>query len=134
MARHAERGPATILVIDDDAELLSRTYDYLTAKGHSVITTDNVFTVAALVGRQKPDIVVLDVRMPALSGAGVATTLGRFYAVPILFHSAVDEDEGRLLAAQHLGARFISKSHGLRGLNMQIEGILEEVRTQSRPH
>ncbi len=113
-----------VLVIDDDAAVLQRTHDYLSAKGLSVRTTANVFEIPSIVGTFRPNLVVLDIRMPALSGEGVATTLQRMCDVPIIFYSAVPVDEGRGAARQHSGAKFVSKAGGVRELFQGIETML----------
>lgn len=120
--------PTCVLLIDDDKVLLARTKDYLEAKGYAVVTTSNVFAVPSLVGAQRPDLVVLDIRMPALSGSTAASTLLRLYSVPILFYSAVDEEEGQAMAREHRGSVFVSKAHGLRRLHQEMERVVASVR------
>jgi DNA-binding response OmpR family regulator len=117
-----------VLLIDDDADLLERTSAYLVAKGFEVTTAQNVFGVAALVGHRHPDVVVLDVRMPALSGDIVAKTLERFYSTPIVFYSAIDEQEGEELGRRHPGASFVSKAKGVRHLGEHLVALCSAVR------
>jgi DNA-binding response OmpR family regulator len=105
-----------ILLIDDDRILMERTAIYLRAKGFAVTCTENVFSVASTVGAERPDAIVLDVRMPALGGDKVASVLSRLCAIPIVFYSAIDDDDGEMLAAGHENARFVSKAAGLRCL------------------
>jgi two-component system KDP operon response regulator KdpE len=105
-----------ILLIDDDHSLMERTAVYLRAKGFLVTSSENVFSVASTIGSEKPDAIVLDVRMPALSGDKVANVLSRLCAIPIVFYSAIDADDGEALAAGHENARFVSKGAGIRCL------------------
>lgn len=122
-----------ILLIDDDPDLLDRTSAYLTAKGFEVATAQNVFGVAALVGHRRPDIVVLDVRMPALGGDAVAKTLERFFSTPIVFYSAIDEQEGEELGRRHPKASFVSKARGVRHLGDHLSAICDAARSVPRP-
>jgi DNA-binding response OmpR family regulator len=115
-----------VLVIDDDSGVLERTRDYLEAKGMSVRTTANVFEIPSIVGSFEPQLVVLDLKMPALSGDGVATTLKRMCDVPIVFYSAVPVDDGRAAMAQHAGSSFVSKANGVRELYTGIEAMLRQ--------
>jgi DNA-binding response OmpR family regulator len=105
-----------ILLIDDDHSLMERTAAYLRAKGFLVTSSENVFSVASTIGSEKPDAIVLDVRMPALDGDKVASVLSRLCSIPIVFYSAIDEEDGEALAAGHENARFVSKGAGIRCL------------------
>jgi two-component system, OmpR family, KDP operon response regulator KdpE len=118
-----------ILLIDDDHSLMERTAVYLRAKGFLVTSSENVFSVASTVGSEKPDAIVLDVRMPALGGDKVASVLSRLCSIPIVFYSAIDEEDGEALAAGHENARFVSKGAGLRCLWER----LVEITGSSRP-
>jgi DNA-binding response OmpR family regulator len=116
-------GKPRVLLIDDDRVLMERTAIYLKAKGFLVTSSENVFGVASTVGDEKPDAIVLDVRMPALGGDKVASVLSRLCTVPIVFYSAIDDEDGEALAAQHENARFVSKGSGLRCLWEQLVKI-----------
>jgi two-component system, OmpR family, KDP operon response regulator KdpE len=103
-------------LIDDDRVLMERTSVYLKAKGFLVTSSENVFNVASTIGTEKPDAIVLDVRMPALGGDKVASVLSRLCNIPIVFYSAIDDQDGEALAAGHENAHFVSKGSGLRSL------------------
>jgi CheY-like chemotaxis protein len=105
-----------ILLIDDDHKLMERTAVYLRAKGFLVTSSENVFSVASTIGSEKPDAIVLDVRMPALSGDKVADVLAKLCTIPIVFYSGIDTEDGEDLAAGHENARFVSKGAGIRCL------------------
>jgi DNA-binding response OmpR family regulator len=104
------------MLIDDDRILMERTAVYLKAKGFLVTCNENVFNVASTVGTERPDAIVLDVRMPALGGDKVASVLAKLCSIPIVFYSAIDDDDGEALAAGHKNSRFVSKARGLRCL------------------
>jgi DNA-binding response OmpR family regulator len=105
-----------VLLIDDDHQVMERTAVYLRAKGFLVTSSQNVFSVAATIGSEKPDAIVLDVRMPALGGDKVADVLAKLCAIPIVFYSGIDTEDGEALAAEHGNARFVSKGSGIRCL------------------
>jgi len=95
---------------------MERTAVYLRAKGFLVTSSESVFSVASTIGSEKPDAIVLDVRMPALSGDKVADVLAKLCAIPIVFYSGIDTEDGEALAAEHENARFVSKGAGIRFL------------------
>jgi DNA-binding response OmpR family regulator len=109
-------GKSRVLLIDDDHVLMERTAIYLRTKGFLVTTSENVFGIAPTIGSERPDAIVLDVRMPTLGGDKVAGVLSRMCSVPIVFYSAIDDEEGEALAEAHANASFVSKGAGLRCL------------------
>jgi CheY-like chemotaxis protein len=112
-----------VLLIDDDRALMERTAIYLRSKGFLVTTSENLFGIAPTIGSEHPDAIVLDVRMPALGGDKVASVLSRMCTVPIVFYSAINDDEGETLAEGHANASFVSKGAGLRCLCERLVAI-----------
>lgn len=61
-----------ILIIDDSPTALLAAKRALAAAGYEVITTDNPIITPTLIRRERPQLLLLDVEMPALSGDTVA--------------------------------------------------------------
>jgi CheY-like chemotaxis protein len=66
-----------VLIVDDDADIRRMIVKVLEHRGHTVSQADTPFGVSALVVREQPEIVVLDMMMPGLSGAALAEIIGR---------------------------------------------------------
>ena len=64
-----------ILVIDDDESHLAATSGILEAHGYDVATHRGAFGATGRVLKEAPDLVLLDVNMPALSGEGLVPLL-----------------------------------------------------------
>ena len=65
-------GPPRILVVDDDVLLLSMLTDFLTAEGrYTVEVAQDGYEGLIKVGSFRPDVVILDIRMPGLDGVQV---------------------------------------------------------------
>lgn len=75
MTASARRLPK-ILLIDDDAEVLEGMKAYFEMVGIDVVTTSSAFEVPFLIGREMPDVVLLDVGMPVLGGVRIMESLG----------------------------------------------------------
>jgi two-component system OmpR family response regulator len=91
---------AKILIVDDDTSVLEATALALTRAGHQVETTSEVFGLPLRIGSFKPDAILLDYDLPALTGDKLAINLRDLrsaQACKIIFHSA--EDEGLLADA-----------------------------------
>jgi two-component system, chemotaxis family, response regulator PixG len=67
---------ATIVIVDDSTVVLERLRLVLEGAGHRVVTVDTPFGASAAIARNSPDLVLVDVTMPALSG-DVLVTIAR---------------------------------------------------------
>lgn len=90
-----------ILIIDDDAAHLATASGILEGEGHEVFLQQQAFGSTNAVIRVEPDLVLLDVNMPGLSGDRLAQVLRsneRTRDVLIVLHSSNDEDHLRTTA------------------------------------
>jgi len=60
-----------ILVVDDEKEICTVLSDNLSQEGYRVFTANNGKTALELVKKEKPDLVLLDIRMPEMDGIEV---------------------------------------------------------------
>lgn len=94
-----------ILIVDDDPLHLECARELLLAEGYDVEVHHTGFGATEKLIRSRPDLVLVDVNMPALSGEALVTILRRRVhaaGVRILLHSSNDEDALRH-AASRLG-------------------------------
>jgi CheY-like chemotaxis protein len=95
-----------ILIIDDDRTHLLTTQELLEDDGYEVLTHVSGFGATERIMVARPDLVLLDVNMPALSGEALLPILkGResIRDTPVVLHSSNDESALRT-AATRLGA------------------------------
>lgn len=90
-------------MVVDDSELVCRALSRaLGAEGFEVVTRLNPIGTGAAIARERPDVVLLDVSMPALDGAEVLRSLARAARRPRIFlHSDRDPAELEALARAH---------------------------------
>ena len=87
------RGRTRILVVDDDPQMLMYVRDALTEADFTPIVTADPGEVEQLIAREKPHLVLLDLRLPGIDGIellGNVTALGN---VPVIFISAYGRDQ-----------------------------------------
>lgn len=97
------RNAPKILVVDDDATHLQCTKDLLEDEGYEVTVNMTAFGATEKVILQRPDLVLLDVNMPALSGEGLVRVLrGRAdtKGIRLFLHSSNDEETLRRTSAR----------------------------------
>lgn len=116
-----------ILVIDDDAALLGAVRRLLTAAGFEVVTSDTALRLPQLVQREKPDLILLDVEMPALSGEHVLdfTKLFDFLReTPIVLHSSKGEEDLKAMVERSSAVGYIRKTSNALSLVSQVQKYL----------
>jgi two-component system OmpR family response regulator len=127
------RAMTRLLLIDDDAELVSLLSEYLTLDGFTVSTaSDGGRGVAeALSGRYA--IVVLDVMMPRLNGLDVLRQIRRESTLPVLMLTARGDDSDRI-AGLELGADdYVTKPCTPRELVARLRAILRRTAPGAAP-
>ena len=65
-----------ILLIDDDPLIVEAMTAYFRMLGIEVLTSSSVFEIPFLIGREKPEIVLLDIGMPLVDGPRIMESLG----------------------------------------------------------
>jgi CheY-like chemotaxis protein len=88
----------TILVVDDEPDVLNVLARGLSGQGYEVLTADNGKDALMITRQVHPDLVILDVLMPDISGGSVGLTLQedpRTRDIPIMFLSCTFADRGK---------------------------------------
>jgi len=119
----------SILVADDDLSFASIVKSFLESKGHRVILAADGLAAAMNVFDHKPNLVILDIKMPGPYGISVWESLQHDSStakIPVIFVSGVIEEEAlrRRIAASET-SRFFSKPVDLSKLHLVINELLE---------
>jgi len=94
-------GPARIAVVDDEADLAGILANRLRRAGYEVSLAGDGLAALELIGRERPDLVLLDVRMPRLDGIETLRRLrqdGATARVPVIVMTANAEAADRARA------------------------------------
>ena len=103
-----------ILIIDDDPAHVTSTKGILESEGYEVFTYHQPFGSTNVIAQVKPDLVLLDVNMPGLSGdrlPDVYRANERTRYVPVVLYSSNDEDLLRETAHKLQIAGYICKGN-----------------------
>ncbi|PKW10099.1 two-component system, OmpR family, response regulator PrrA [Streptomyces sp. 1222.5] len=118
-------GSGTVLVVDDDAAIRRSLERGLRLNGFAVRTAADGAEALHAIRDAPPDVLVLDVSMPGLSGIEVCTRLrdeGR--DLPVLMLSALDETADRIAGLQAGGDDYLVKPFALRELVLRLHALL----------
>lgn len=94
---------STILLVEDDPEISRLMKLYLATEGYVVITCDNGFDAVKKIKELSPDLVVLDLMLPGISGNDVCQEARKFYEGQIIILTACTDDINEV-ALLRLGA------------------------------
>ena len=117
----------TILVIDDEPELV-KLLDYnLTKAGYLVLSAKDGENGLAAARKHAPDAVILDVMMPGLDGWEVCKRLRQdasTSAIPLLMLTAKSEEGDRVLGLELGADDYVTKPFGVRELLARVKALL----------
>ncbi|OIK25493.1 response regulator transcription factor [Streptomyces malaysiense] len=122
----AERaGSGTVLVVDDDAAIRRSLERGLRLGGFTVRTAADGAQALAAIGELPPDVLVLDVSMPGISGIDVCVRLrDEGSDLPVLMLSALDETADRIAGLQAGGDDYLVKPFALQELVLRLHALL----------
>jgi len=133
---HSERAArgghaSVILVVDDDKRMRESVRDLLGAYGFACIEAGDASEALRQLARQKPDLVLLDIQMPGMSGIDL---LGRikqeFRHLPVIMVSADSTFENATQALRKGAADFLGKPVKAESLLLSVEGVLHKKRLE----
>jgi two-component system response regulator PrrA len=118
-------GPGGVLVVDDDPAIRRSLERGLRLSGFKVRTAEGGHEALAAIGQAPPDVLVLDVSMPEMSGIEVCERLrGDGQDLPVLMLSALDETADRIAGLQAGGDDYLVKPFALQELVLRLHALL----------
>jgi two-component system OmpR family response regulator len=120
-----QRGEATVLVVDDEPNILELLSAALRLSGFTVHAADCGAEALATVRRVRPDIVILDVLLPDTDGFSLARGLRAVHdRLPVLFLTARDAVEDRIAGLTAGGDDYVTKPFSLEEVVLRLWAIL----------
>ncbi|MDR0352695.1 MAG: response regulator transcription factor [Opitutaceae bacterium] len=116
-----------ILIVDDEADVTDLVAYNLRAKGCTVETLNDPTSSIGVARSFLPDLVILDVMMPDLSGVQICKMLRadpRLKTVPIIFLTAKAEEHDRVQGLEIGADDYICKPFSIKELTLRIQSIL----------
>ncbi len=102
----------TILIVDDEADIVSTLADYFLYNDYNVMTATSG-TEAIEKAERQPDIILLDINMPDVDGLEVCARIRDFVSCPILFLTARVEDSDKIKGFSMGGDDYVVKPFSL---------------------
>jgi two-component system OmpR family response regulator len=114
-----------VLVVDDEPNIRDLLSASLRFAGHQVATAANGTDAITMISETNPDIVLLDVMLPDISGFGVTKKIrGMGIETPILFLTARDDTEDKVTGLTVGGDDYVTKPFSLDEIMARISAIM----------
>jgi CheY-like chemotaxis protein len=120
--------PETIVIIDDDRAIAQLTSLWVKAAGFNTVIANDGRSGLEAIARHRPDLVLLDIRMPEMDGFEVNRQLRQMpelAEIPVIFLSAHAQETTRQESLAGGGRRFFPKPYEVKNLIAAIRTVLK---------
>jgi two-component system nitrogen regulation response regulator NtrX len=121
--------PSTILVVDDEPNILQTVEGILTDEGFEVLTAGQGDQALKIVAEENPDLVLLDIALPGADGLEILQEMKRQYPIlPVIMISAYGSVENAVKATRLGAYDFIEKPPHADKIVLSVKNALELAR------
>jgi two-component system phosphate regulon response regulator PhoB len=123
---------AKILVVDDEPDVTALLAYHLKAAGHSVQVLNDPRRAVPLAKDFQPDLMILDVMMPDLSGLEICRAVradAKLKLVPVIFLTARTEENDRIAGLESGADDYVCKPFSTKELMLRVQSILRRRNT-----
>ncbi len=117
-----------ILIAEDEPRLLAVLCDYFRSRGDMPIPAKDGLEALALTETEEFDGVLLDIMMPGLDGLSVCRALRKNSDVPIIFLTALSDEEDKLLGYELGADDYVTKPFSLAVLHAKLTALINRSR------
>ena len=121
----------TVLIVDDEADVVDLLRYKLHGAGFKVLIADNGLLALRTAREHRPDLIVLDLMLPEMSGEDVCRELKKdpdTAAIPVLMLTAKGQSSERIAGLEIGADDYITKPFSPRELVLRAEAVLRRVR------
>jgi DNA-binding response OmpR family regulator len=123
---------ATVLVVEDEAEIAALLRSYLERDGYRVLTAADGEAALRQIEDDVPDLVVLDIMLPRLDGWEVLRRLRTLATVPVIMLTARDQEEDKVRGLELGADDYVTKPFSPREVAARVRAVLRRNRHEGR--
>ena len=122
-----------ILVVEDDPNLLETLKYNLEKEGYVVLTAVDGEVALQSARRDKPDLIILDLMLPKLSGLEVCRAVRKEMATAIIMLTARAEETDKIVGLEIGADDYMTKPFSLRELTARVRALLRRLKMVETP-
>jgi len=119
--------PANILVVDDEPQIRRVLRSTLSFRGYTISEATSGEEAVEMVGKLKPDLILLDVNLPGISGVEACREIRRSSDAPIIMLTVRNAERDKVVALDAGADDYVTKP-------FSIEELLARIRASLRRH
>ena len=120
-----------ILVVDDKSELRTLLKSYFTQEGFEVVTAGDGQEALFVARHEKPNLIILDLMMPEMSGYDFMRAYGREADTPIILLTARIDENDKVLGLELGADDYVTKPFSPRELTARVRAVLRRLEKQA---
>jgi two-component system alkaline phosphatase synthesis response regulator PhoP len=120
----------TILIVDDEPEIVKLVRAYLEAAGYRVVTARDGHKALQVTRHEKPDLIILDLTMPEMDGLEFTRRLRQEKNTPIIMLTARVEETDRIIGLELGADDYVTKPFSPREIVARSRAVLRRVQPQ----
>jgi len=127
LGKHCRKGKfamAHVLLVDDEEALRASLSYALIREGYQVTTAGDGETALKLFHKQVPDVLILDLMLPGISGMELCWRIRAFSNVPIVMLTAKDQDIDKVWGLEAGADDYVTKPFNTRELLARIKAVI----------
>ena len=113
-----------IMVVEDEPALVDALEYGLSAEGFHVVASNDGEASLALFDRERPDLILLDLMLPGLSGTEVCKRIRASSSVPIIMLTAKDSEIDKVVGLEVGADDYVTKPFSMRELAARVRAVL----------
>ncbi|MCR5327294.1 MAG: response regulator transcription factor [Saccharofermentans sp.] len=120
-----------ILIVEDEFELRQLLVNYLHNDGYGVVEAEDGINAIDLFGKDKFDLVILDIMIPKIDGYSVCELIKKQSDVPVIFLSALSDEKSMVRGYDSLADDYVTKPFSMPVFLKKVKALLR--RNSSAP-
>jgi DNA-binding response OmpR family regulator len=122
-----------ILVVDDEKKIVQIIKAYLEKDGYQVFTANDGKSALDVVLAQNPDLILLDLMLPEISGWDVCRSIRKTSDVPIIMLTARDEVTDKIVGLEMGADDYVTKPFDPKELVSRVRAVLRRTESRVKP-
>lgn len=122
----------TILLVEDNPHIMKINCTSLMMEGYHILKAETALECMQVLSENDVDLIILDVMLPDGSGVSLCTQIKQEFEIPILFLSALGENEDIIAALRAGGDDYLTKPYDINVLIARAEARLRSVHKEKR--